>query len=46
MRITARSNLIQKAEGATYWVDMGISIGYEFDYGGHPKLPEWLEWPF
>ena len=46
MRITARSNLIQKAEGATYWVDMGISFGYEFDYGGHPKLPEWLEWPF
>ena len=46
IRITARSNLIQKAEGATYWIDMGISFGYEFDYGGHPKLPDWLEWPF
>ena len=46
MRITGRSNLIQKAEGATYWIDIGISFGYEFDYGGHPKLPEWLKWPF
>ena len=46
MRITGRSNLIQKAEGATYWIDIGISFGYEFDYGGHPKLPEWLRWPF
>ena len=46
MRITGRSNLIQKAEGATYWIDIGVSFGYEFDYGGHPKLPEWLRWPF
>ena len=27
-------------------VDMGVSFGYEFDYGGHPKLPDWLKWPF
>ena len=52
MRITGRSNLIQKADNsegqnqATYWIDMGVSFGYEFDYGGHPKLPDWLKWPF
>ena len=52
MRITGRSNLIQKADNsegqnqATYWIDMGVSFGYEFDYGGHPKLPDWLIWPF
>ena len=52
MRITGRSNLIQKADNsegqsqATYWIDMGVSFGYEFDYGGPPKLPDWFEWPF
>ena len=52
IRITGRSNLIQKADNsegqnqATYWIDMGVSFGYEFDYGGHPKLPDWLKWPF
>jgi len=46
MRITGRSNLIQKKDGYTGWLGMGISFGYEFDYGGHPKLPDWLSWPF
>tara|TARA_B100001142_G_scaffold276640_1_gene285770 strand:- start:1409 stop:2431 length:1023 start_codon:yes stop_codon:yes gene_type:complete len=46
MRITSRANLIEKAKGSTGWVDLGISFGYEFDYGGHPKLPSWLQWPF
>ena len=30
LRITSRSNLISKDEGATGWLDAGISIGYEF----------------
>ena len=30
LRITTRSNLIQKPDGATGWLDAGISIGYEF----------------
>lgn len=30
LRITSRSNLIQKSDGATGWLDAGISIGYEF----------------
>lgn len=30
LRLTTRSNLIQKPEGATGWFDAGISIGYEF----------------
>ena len=52
MRITGRTNLIQKLTTqmvrvqATYWIDMGVSFGYEFDYGGHPKLPSWIKWPF
>ena len=52
MRITGRSNLIQKADNsegqnqATYWIDMGVSFGYEFDYGGHPKLPVGLNGHF
>ena len=52
MRITGRTNLIRKADRsdgqsqATYWIDLGVSFGYEFDYGGHPKLPSWIKWPF
>ena len=30
LRITSRSNLIQKPDGSTGWIDAGISIGYEF----------------
>ena len=30
IRITSRSNLIQKGNGYTGWIDAGISIGYEF----------------
>ena len=30
IRLTTRSNLIQKPDGATGWFDAGISIGYEF----------------
>ena len=30
LRITSRSNLINKDEGITGWLDAGISIGYEF----------------
>ena len=30
IRITSRSNLIQKGNGYTGWIDDGISIGYEF----------------
>ena len=30
MRITGRSNLIQKKKGVTAWVGAGISFGYEF----------------
>ena len=30
MRITGRANLIQKNEGSTGWLGLGISIGYEF----------------
>ena len=30
IRITSRSNIITKNEGATGWVDFGISFGYEF----------------
>jgi hypothetical protein len=30
LRITSRSNLIQKSDGATGWLDAGLSIGYEF----------------
>ena len=30
LRITSRSNLIQKSDGVTGWLDAGLSIGYEF----------------
>ena len=30
LRITSRSNLINKDKGTTGWLDGGISIGYEF----------------
>lgn len=31
MRITSRANIVQKEEGgSTYWIDAGISLGYEF----------------
>ena len=31
IRLTSRSNIIQKNEGgSTYWADLGISFGYEF----------------
>ena len=30
MRVTGRANLIQKNEGSTGWLGLGISIGYEF----------------
>ena len=30
LRITSRSNLINKNEGITGWLDAGVSIGYEF----------------
>ncbi len=30
IRVTSRSNVISKDEGATGWLDAGISIGYEF----------------
>ena len=31
IRLTSRSNIIQKKEGgSTYWADLGISFGYEF----------------
>jgi len=30
LRVTSRSNLIQKSDGATGWLDAGLSIGYEF----------------
>ncbi len=46
MRLTGRANLIQKAKGSTGWLGMGVSFGYEFDYGGHPKFPDWFSWPF
>ena len=31
MRLTSRANIVQKEEGgSTYWMDAGISFGYEF----------------
>ena len=30
VRFTTRSNIIQKKDGTTGWIDGGISIGYEF----------------
>ena len=31
LRLTSRVNIVQKSEGgATYWMDLGASIGYEF----------------
>ena len=30
LRLTSRSNIINKDEGATGWVDFGVSFGYEF----------------
>jgi len=30
MRITTRSNLIEKVDGMTYWIGAGFSFGYEF----------------
>jgi hypothetical protein len=30
IRITGRSNLIQKGKGYTGWADVGVSLGYEF----------------
>ena len=31
IRLTSRANIVQKEEGgSTYWLDAGISLGYEF----------------
>tara|TARA_S200000501_G_scaffold98676_1_gene92040 strand:- start:54055 stop:54645 length:591 start_codon:yes stop_codon:yes gene_type:complete len=30
MRLTTRSNIVQKSDGTTGWVDAGVSLGYEF----------------
>ena len=31
IRLTSRANIVQKKEGgSTYWMDAGVSFGYEF----------------